>query len=234
MCLFHKLRGIMKRFQHGISSWLNVSLLWVIFHTGSCLTSLEACEDFGGRLSIDTQSWALEDCIKVWEAWIPTIYSGARKGILPHSHDDILHHGYPDREVFQPISTLLRSQGTPCMVKGMESYDGVGSSTIRHISSWLYAKELGCDWISPDFNQGDVSHLSDPARPKGLYCHRTEWVYKFNASAPMELGKERRRCAQVTWLNFFRLNRHSILPPDAGITRVVQVCMYGTSKVRQK
>lgn len=215
------LRDTMKGFQRWSSSWLKVATWWVLLRHGSCLTSLEACEDFGDHMAGSSQPWVLEDCVKVWDAWSHTIYTGTRGGVVLTSHHDVLDHGYPDREVFQSLSTTLRSQGTPCLVKGKVSYDGVGSSTIRHMSSWLYAKELGCDWITPDFNQGDVTQLSRGGH--GLYCHRTEYVFKFNATAPLEQGTERRRCINVTWLYFFRMDQHSVLPPSTGVTRVVEV-----------
>ena len=212
----------MRGFQ-GWRAWLKLTAWWALVRSGSCLTSLEACEDFDGdRLTADTQSWAWDDCIEVWEAWSHTIYTGTRGGVVLTEHHDTLDRGYPDRDVFQSLSTALRRQGTPCLVKGKVSYDGVGSSAIRHLSSWLYAKEMGCDWIAPDFNQGDVTELLDGGET-ALYCHRTEFVFKFNATAPLTEGKEKRRCVNVAWLHFFRMNHHSVRPPATGVTRVIEV-----------
>lgn len=151
--------------------------------------------------------------MEVWKKWSVTI------------HEE-LHHGYPDRELLRELSDTLRRRGSPCIVREDRTLDGTGSSAVRHMAAWLYSKEVGCDWVTPDFNQGDVSALYDPTnlrRVDALYCHRTEFVFKFNASKPLQEGTEARRCATVSWLHFFHMNKHSMPPPTTGVVKTVEV-----------
>ena len=178
------------------------------------LTSLEACEEFLPDPDTPAASWGLVDCIDVWKAWSGTI-------------NQDLHRGYPDVEILRDLSGKLRQKGTPCIVREDKTLDGTGSSAIRHIASWLYSKEVGCDWITPDFNQGDVAALANAENLDELdtlYCHRTEYVFKFNASRPLlGGGTEARRCATVSWLHFFQMNLVSVPPPVSGVVKDVEV-----------
>ena len=181
----------------------------------------EACEDFNSSSENPATPWTRADCIEVWEAWMATMYD-SRVGGTPIDND-ILDNGYPDRVALETVSSALRDRGTPCTVREGKTLDGVGSSTIRHIAAWLYAKEVGCDWITPDFNQGNVTAILQDDEAPRPYCHRTEYIKGFNASAPLELGTEERRCARVTWLTFFHMDQLSILPQGNGRFKTVEV-----------
>lgn len=157
--------------------------------------------------------------MEVWETWAATI-SQVKPG---RDIKGILDSGYPDRVVLGPLTSALRDRGTPCTVRAGVTVDGVGSSTIRHITAWLYAKEMGCDWVAPDFNQGNVSEILQSDEVSRAYCHRTQYVKGFNAHAPIELGTEERRCARVTWLRFFHMDQLSVLPSGYGRLKVVKV-----------
>lgn len=177
------------------------------------LTYLEACEEFLPDPQTPAASWGFMDCVEVWKTWAGTI-------------DDDLHGGYPDVDMLRDLSGKLREKGTPCIVREQRTLDGTGSSTLRHMASWLYSKEVGCDWITPDFNQGDVAVLANSNNKDldTLYCHRTEYVFKFNASRPLlGGGTEARRCATVSWLHFFQMNLVSVPPPTSGVVKEVEV-----------
>lgn len=177
------------------------------------LTVVEACADFDPDPDGPPVSWGLLECMEVWGKWGGTI-------------KDELHISYPDPEVLGELSDVLRRRGSPCIVRGDRTLDGTGSSLVRHLAGWLYSKEVGCDWIAPDFNQGDVAALFNPESLDGadtLYCHRTEYVFKFNASKPLSEGTEARRCSTVSWLHYFHLTQHSILPPTTGVIKTVEV-----------
>ena len=177
------------------------------------LTPFEACSDFEPTPGGPDVTWGLMDCIEVWKKWGATI-------------DQSLHNGYQDREILKDLSAIMRRQGSPCTVREEKTLDGTGSSVMRHMAAWLYAKEVGCDWTTPDFNQGDVTKLLDPENLQSeevLYCHRTEFVFKFNVSTPLKEGTEARRCSSVSWLHFFHLTEHSVPPPSDGVVKVVSV-----------
>lgn len=179
------------------------------------LTPFEVCSDFEPTPNSPPVTWGLLDCIEVWKKWGATI-------------DETLHEGYPDPEILKDLSAVLRRRETPCTVREEKTLDGTGSSAMRHLASWLYAKQVGCDWVTPDFNQGDVKTLVDPAnldKEETLYCHRTEFVFKFNVSIPLKEGKEARRCADVSWLHYFNLNQHSVPPLDGGVVKVITVSL---------
>lgn len=186
------------------------------------LTPFEVCSDFEPTPNSPPVTWGLLDCIEVWKKWGATI-------------DDTLHEGYPDPDILKDVSAVLRRRGTPCTVREEKTLDGTGSSAMRHIAAWLYAKQVGCDWVTPDFNQGDVKALVDSANldnEETLYCHRTEFVFKFNVSIPLKEGKEARRCASVSWLHYFNMNLHSVPPPpdDGSVVKVIMVSLKNTKE----
>lgn len=193
------------------SVWLGLAVLLCTTVRGALsLTALETCDEFLPDPDTPAASWGLVDCLEVWRAWSATI-------------DQDLHEGYPDVEMLRDLSGELRQKGTPCIVREDKTLGGTGSSAIRHMASWLYSKEVGCDWITPDFNQGDVAALANAENLDDLdtlYCHRTEYVPKFNASRPLlGGGTEARRCATVGWLHFFHMNLASVPPPTSGILK---------------
>ncbi|CAN0267296.1 unnamed protein product [Laminaria digitata] len=85
----------------------------------------------------------------------------------------------PHVDTWRQTASELRRVGSPCLVASDHVSDGAGSSAIRHIATWTFAEEVGCDWVTP--------HWDKKAVPGGngavLYCHRTA------TTAEMDLAK---------------------------------------------
>lgn len=188
------------------------ALMWSLA-AGSAmnLTAAEACAGFDHHSDGPVSPWELIECMEVWNNWTNTIKEG-------------FHIGYPDGVVLQELSKALRERGSPCILHETETLDGMGSAMIRHMAAWLYAKEVGCDWIAPDFHQGNVTALyyaDEDSVP--LYCHRTENFVGFDPQKPLYGGKEPRRCATVSWINYFHMTKFSIVHPKGQRIHTVKV-----------
>lgn len=105
----------------------------------------------------------------------------------------------------------MRRRGTPCVVHTSPTYDGVGSSAIRHIAAWLYAEDVGCDWVHPDFNQ-DNEDLIHQGNKSSLYCHILHRPADFNPMTPITNVTAPRRCASVSWMLYFNFGKVSVPP----------------------
>lgn len=114
--------------------------------------------------------WTLEECTDVWTQWVDSIPAG-------------LHIGHPYRAMLQKLTRLESSragQKKKCFVKASTPIDGVGSSTIAHMATWMFAREVGCDWVTPewpDWSPAGVQSLAgrnsgnETAPSSLLYCH---------------------------------------------------------------
>lgn len=137
-----------------------------------------ACEDFaaGG----EGLWWSFEDCRNVWSQWVNTVPSG-------------LHRGYPDRKLLSGVADEMRQRGTPCLVKTEATSDGAGSSTIRHMATWMYSKEIGCDWVTPDW--GTMSVIGTGQNGTTWYCHNKKANEETLDSMTAEELHALRRCS---------------------------------------
>lgn len=139
--------------------------------------------------------------MKVWSAWAPTI---------PES----LHADYADRRLMKEKAMGMRKRGQPCVVKPQVRADGVGSEVTRHLAAWIYAEEIGCDWITPNFGYEEEGE----AGPEGgtLYCHPSAAPEEFEGVANGHLAEQNlETCEMVDWLRFFHFDAPSTPEPDA-------------------
>ncbi|CAM9444778.1 unnamed protein product, partial [Ascophyllum nodosum] len=160
------------------------------------------CRDFAGG-SFGGKSWTLDDCVNVWEAFRKTIPTK-------------LHIRPRDVDTWRTTADELRRAGSQCLLTSTSSSDGVGSSTIRHISTWILAEEMGCDWVTPEWGS-DALKLNDKNGFKGevVYCHsRANPLDRLKFT--LEERIQERQCTVVDWLGYFNFGVSSSDLPDEG------------------
>ena len=167
------------------------------------------CRDFAGG-SFGGKSWTLDDCVNVWEAFRKTIPTK-------------LHIRPRDVDTWRTTADELRRAGSQCLLTSTSSSDGVGSSTIRHISTWILAEEMGCDWVTPEWGS-DALKLNDKNGFKGevVYCHsRANPLDRLKFT--LEERIQERQCTVVDWLGYFNFGVSSSDLPDEGTITSVTV-----------
>lgn len=172
----------------------------------------EACRDFSSEVELSS-GWQLADCANVWNSWTRT---------LPR----FLFVNMNERELMRETAAELRRTGSPCLVQSPIYGDGVGSATIRYLASWMYAEEVGCDWIKPVWRKREID-----ADGTILYCHRTtniaEWEEIKKGNAPMD--PTTMRCALHNWVKYFHFESHTVARPTNGSFMIVEVRVIGSS-----
>lgn len=170
---------------------------------------MTACEEFAG---VEGLQWHMEDCLDVWSQWVHTVNPG-------------LHRAYHDRNLLKGLSDEMRKRGTPCLVRANATADGAGSSTIRHMVTWMFAKEIGCDWVTPDWGNEAVEGHEEVGAT--WYCHdkRAEEDGSLDSMTTQQT-LELERCFLVSWLHFFHFDIPSVPFPEGAIDKTVQVCMH--------
>lgn len=173
-----------------------------------------ACVDFASG-GYPGSSWTLPDCLTVWEEFIRSAPDGLRRRL---SHVD----------VWRETAEELRRAGKPCLVASDPTSDGAGSSTIRHFATWIYAEQMGCDWVTPDWgkkrvDQGNSSSAGSPV----IYCHRTATTTELDLTKPPEQIKAMQRCTVIDWLSYFQFGVPSVPWPHDQTLWVIQVREYG-------
>lgn len=167
-----------------------------------------ACAEFHATMPIGS-GWRLSDCMSVWTSWAGTLADGQ-------------FQGYPDRELFNETALTLRQRGIPCLMKSVRYPDGVGSSTVRHLATWMFAKEMGCEWQMPDLPPGGLDDTGTI-----LYCHKTVTRAELRRMKRMgDVDYHQQPCALTNWMQYFRFMDHAVAD-ERGDSKVVSV------KVRQ-
>lgn len=165
------------------------------------VTTRSACVDFEDGASPEGSSWTLQDCMYVWSEWYDTVPPRLQK------------QKFEDREKLRKSAVVLRQKGSPCFVRSEATPDGAGSSTIRHITTWMFAEEMGCNWVSPDyggFRQVDESGLTS-------YCHRVETKNDAEKLTLEQLKANRAmNCVLVNWQQYFSFDDASFPMPESG------------------
>lgn len=170
----------------------------------------EACAEFeGGRFP--GSAWTFDDCVDVWTHFSASIGPGLQRRL-------------PLVDLWKPIASELRRVGSPCLVAPSATTDGVGSSTIRHLASWIFSKEMGCDWAKPDWGKKSV----DGGNGTVMYCHRTATTQEMDLSKPLAELQAMRRCSVVNWLEYFQLGVPSVEQPEDGNFNIIQVREVGS------
>lgn len=169
--------------------------------------------------SLSPSSWTLEDCLAVWTQFVDTIPPGQQQ------------HRLKFVDLWKETAAELRRAGSPCLVNANPGDDGLGSSTLRHFASWVFAEEMGCDWVTPDWGKervvlgagGGEAGGNGTASAAVMYCHRTATLDEMDALAPSSNVQDKHRCAVVNWLAYFRFDAPSVGLPEGGTSKVIQV-----------
>lgn len=170
-------------------------------------TSLEAtaaCRDFADSRFAGLLPWTLDICLNVWESYRYTI--GGRYHVRP-----------PQIDVWRETADVLRREGSPCLLTSFPTRDGVGSATIRHFSNWVLSREMGCDWITPEW--GNLRH-SDGTDDL-VYCHSIASVVARANFTNRDDFLQNRKCTVVNWLLFFNLRIPSTDLPKGVLLKTV-------------
>ena len=166
----------------------------------------EACVDFAADQPPGS-TWTLADCTYVWTQFTSTVPSGLRGRF--HYTDD-----------FKETAAELRRAGTPCLANAFGGGDGVGSTTLRILSSWILADEMGCDWVTPSWGRRHVGGGNGTAV---LYCHRTLDREKLGlANHPLSTLMELSHCSVVDWLAYFQFGVNSVDLPEGAKIKEIQ------------
>lgn len=165
---------------------------------------IEACTEFA--LGAVHLSWTLEECMEIWATWADTI-------------PDWLNLDYPDRSLMKEVAAKMRDRGQPCVVQTRVRADGVGSEVTRHLAAWLYAVEIGCDWVTPNFGYEDEAE--DGPEGGTLYCHPSAAAEEFDdIPEGVVIEQNLESCELVNWLKFFRFDAPSVPEPEAAFRNV--------------
>lgn len=164
----------------------------------------EACADFAGG-GYPGSSWTMDNCIDVWTRYARTVPSGLQRRLN-------------DVDIWREAASELRRVGSPCLVASEPTSDGAGSSTIRHLATWIFAEEMGCDWVTPDWGKRPV----DGGNGTVMYCHRTATTQEMDLSKPNAELQALRRCSVIDWLAYFQFDVPSVSRPEGGETKVIK------------
>eukprot|EP00752_Nemacystus_decipiens_P017727 g15895.t1 len=198
---------------------------------GRMLVPPEACQDFRRREAVSpgqfdekrtgtttamtlaispaTPFWQASDCEDVWASWTQT---------LPVS----LRPAYPDRQRLREVAAGMRERGSPCLVESIVKADGIGSMTMRHLTTKIFAEEVGCDWLIPEWGMPAVGDGSGGS----LYCHSAatyeEQQRGFGNTTEEGVQAMVQRCSFTNWLEYFNLKMSSVEAPANASFLVVE------------
>lgn len=164
-----------------------------------------ACKAFASGRS--SAHWTHEDCVEVWTQFTATVSDGLRRR-------------HPEVDIWRDTALELRREGSPCILTSGGGGDGLGSTTMRNIATWVYAQEMGCDWLTPDWGRKKVDQGDGEA---DLYCHAVVSKEVVKAAHDLEELRGMRRCSVVDWLSYFQFDQISVKWPESGSVRVVTV-----------
>ena len=185
--------------------WLS-AMLFIIVVDADSLGPDEACMDFRAD-GVQPSAWTLADCTEVWTQFVETIPLNQRR-----------RENYADG--WREITTVLRLAGSPCLCGSHGGGDGVGSMTMRIISSWIFSEEMGCDWVTPKWNRPHVNGENGTV----LYCHRTAPIGELNDPTISKVAiEENNHCSVVDWLAYFQFNLPSVDLPEGENIKSIEV-----------
>ena len=189
----------------------NASRVGTINSTG--VEPLDACRDYATGERSDV-AWTLDDCTEVWTQFVDTIplELQQRMGLV---------------DIWRGTATELRRQETPCLAAGEPTGDGIGSSTIRLLGSWIFAEEMGCDWVTPDWEK---QHVFEGNGTEAIwYCHFVETLTERELDNSYE-ELQKARCTVVNWLAYFQFGASSVRLPTEGRSKIIRVSGFWISE----
>lgn len=167
--------------------------------------SVQQCAAFAaGRQP--TVPWTYDDCVDVWTDFADSTREGAE-----------FRFPLLNASVWRDTTAAeLRRQGSPCLVMRESSGDGVGSNSMRFFASWIFAKQMGCDWITPVWGRPG-SNGSFPAE----YCHSLYHAHK--VTVEKEGHRPAKVCSTVDWVSYFQFGVPSVSMPENGTVKIIYV-----------
>lgn len=162
----------------------------------------EVCDDFvAGRYP--GLPWSYDDCLDVWAHF---------EGPLgpPPQH--------PQVDLWRETAFELRQQGSPCMLSSAPGDDGVGSTAIRHVATWLFAEEMGCDWFTTKWASNQAQNADGSTR----YCHEIVPLEERKTATNSSGVPGISRCSAVNWLSYFQFDQHSLSLPSSGSVKLIR------------
>ena len=167
----------------------------------------KACEEFDDQTPIGS-GWLRSHCAAVWNGWVVTLDQQQR---VPSSY----------REDFAETSAELRRRGEPCLVESVTYPDGAGSSAVRYLATWIFAAEMGCDWVMPSPSGKTINGGGDDS---SLYCHKMVVHARTHPRNKEGPGENRFwHCEVTNWLQFFHYDTHAVHGSRSGVTKTIQV-----------
>lgn len=189
-----------------------VSTLVASFSTNGQLNTVgpsEACDDFAaGRYP--GLAWTFDDCIDIW-----THFEG-RLGRLHHR---------PEADLWRDTALELRQQGSPCLLGSVPGADGVGSTSIRHVATWIFAEEMGCDWLTPSWSKNRGAEGDGSVG----YCHAIVPLEERRSSTSTGGLAGMARCTVVNWLSYFQFDKSSVSWPSSGSVKLINQVSKGVA-----
>ncbi|CAN0106888.1 unnamed protein product [Ascophyllum nodosum] len=180
----------------------------------------EACLDFNSGRRYPGSSWTPKDCMDVWARFVQSV-------------PEDLHLRPPSFDTLRDTTDKLQQAGSSCLVASIPAAAGVGTSMLRHLSAWIFAEEIGCDWATPDWGR-----RLDPGDDKAvLYCHKVATTEEIGQAMLRGKADEIRRCSLINWMEFFQLDVPSVRRPRQGTFRVIESSLNETDALvdlRQK
>eukprot|EP00903_Cladosiphon_okamuranus_P008265 g7955.t1 len=118
---------------------------------------------------------------------------------------------YRDRELFTDIAVEQRRRGSPCLVQSGVYNDGVGSTSVRDLATWVFAEEMGCDWIEGGVQAWEEKAALPNSSGATLYCHSIKGTGRSTNLVRGELPKDSSatRCSMYNWFGFFTFDAHA-------------------------
>ena len=165
----------------------------------------EACEELATG-SYALSSWTFDDCLQVWDNFRETVPAGFQNRL-------------GGLDLWGDAGVKLRQGGSPCLMESGTESDGAGSSTIRHLATWIYSRQMGCDWVTPHWGKQSAGEGGNGTAV--LYCHRTATTQEIDLSRPAKELRDLRRCSVIDWLSYFNFAAPSVeIPLGAKLEKV--------------
>lgn len=166
----------------------------------------EVCDDFAaGRHP--SLGWTFDDCVDVWTRFEISLEPAPVREYL-------------EADLWRDTAVSLRQQGSPCMLSSTPGNDGVGSTAIRFVATWILAEEMGCDWFTTNWASNQVQAADGSTR----YCHPIVPLEERKSATNSSGVPGLRRCTVVNWLSYFQFDKHAWSPPSGrSITLIKEV-----------
>lgn len=172
------------------------------------VTTVGPCSEFATEPEDIELAWTLNGCIEVWTQFVNSIRPKYNRR-------------WPYVDTWSDTATKLRAAGTPCLAGSIPSRDGVGSSIIKLLASWILAEELGCDWVTPSWENGFARE--ENSTHTIMYCHSTVFQRHGRTNVvPAELERST-SCSAVNWTEYFQFGVASVTLPKGKNIKAIKV-----------